>query len=180
MRSRQPAGTTAGFSPNPVAPPGTSTLTIGNTGSVAGGSYGITINGTASGSPGHSTNVVLDVLVTAPAPTLTAPANGAVGQPLRPTFQWNPAAGADSYGLVVDDDPGFGSPEIAESGIVGTSFTPSSDLDDNTTYYWLVASENLCGWSAPSATFSFETLSLLPFEDGFESGDTSAWTATVP
>jgi hypothetical protein len=28
--------------------------------------------------------------------------------------------------------------------------------------------------------FSFTTESLMPFADGFESGDTSAWSATVP
>jgi len=43
-----------------------------------------------------------------------------------------------------------------------------------------VFSENLCGLGAPSTVFSFETLSLMPFADGFESGDTSAWSATVP
>jgi hypothetical protein len=35
-----------------------------------------------------------------------------------------------------------------------------------------------------SATYSYtvgdETSATLPFEDGFESGDTSAWSATVP
>ena len=178
--SGQPAGSTAGFSLNPVTPPGSSTLTIGNTGSAAAGSYGITVSGTASGSPGHTTGVVLDVLALAAPPTLTSPPDGATGQPLRPTFQWSAAAGADSYWIQVDDDPAFGSPAISESGIAATSYTPAGDLDDDTTYYWRVTSENVCGPGAASSGFSFTTLSLLPFEDGFESGDTSEWSATMP
>jgi hypothetical protein len=178
--SGNPAGSTTGFSLNPVAPPGSSLLTIGNTGGVAGGSYGITISGAATGSGGHSTGVTLNVVVPAPAPTLTAPANGAVNQPLRPLFQWSAAAGATSYALAVDNDPAFGSPEISVTGIPGTTYTPTTDLDDATTYYWRVQSENLCGPGAASTTFSFTTLSLLPFEDGFESGDTSGWSTTVP
>jgi hypothetical protein len=171
---------TAGFSVNPVTPPGSSVLTIGNTGGAAPGSYPITISGTASGSSGHSTQVALDVLVVVAPPALTAPLNGATGQPLRPVFQWTAAAGADAYSLEVDDDPGFGSPAIVETGVLGTSFTPSSDLEGNTTYFWRVRSENLCGAGAASTVFSFTTESSLPFEDGFEAGDTSAWSATVP
>jgi hypothetical protein len=178
--SGNPAGSTAGFSLNPVTPPGSSTLTIGNTGGAAAGSYGITVSGTASGSPGHTTGVVLDVLALAAPPTLTSPPNGATSQPLRPTFQWSAAAGADSYWIQIDDDPAFGSPAISESGIAATSYTPAGDLDDDTTYYWRVTSENVCGPGAASSGFSFTTLSLLPFEDGFESGDTSEWSATMP
>jgi hypothetical protein len=168
------------FSVNPVTPPGSSLLTIGDTGGVAGGSYGITISGAADGSPGHSTGVTLNVVVPAGPPNLTSPANGAVNQPLRPLFQWSAAAGADSYALAVDNDPAFGSPEVSVTGIPGTSYMPTADLDDATTYYWRVWSENLCGPGMPSTVFSFTTLSLLPFEDGFESGDTSVWSGTVP
>ena len=178
--SGNPAGTTAGFSPNPVTPPGSSLLTIGNTGGVAGGSYGITISGTADGSAGHSTGVTLNVVVPVAPPALTAPANGAIDQPLRPVFQWTAAAGASSYALEVDDDPAFGSPAVAVTGFAGTTYTATTDLDEGTTYHWRVRSENLCGPGAASTVYSFTTLSLMPFADGFESGDTSGWSTTVP
>ena len=171
---------TVNFSVNPVTPPGSSVMTIGNTGGMAGGSYIIEIDGTATGSSGHSVQVTLEVFTAAAAPALTAPANGATNQPLRPVFQWAAAAGADSYQLEVDDDPAFSSPAIAEAGILGTTYTPTADLEDSTTYYWRVTSENLCGLGGTSTTFSFATMSLLPFEDGFESGDTSGWSTTVP
>jgi len=173
----------ASFSVNPVTPPGSSVLTISNTGGASAGTYGITISGSASGSPGHSVQVMLDLRVIPGPPTLTAPPNGATDQPLRPTFQWTTVAGADSYALQVDDDPAFGSPAVSQAGILGTTFSPSFDLQPETTYYWRVRAENLCGTGAASTTFSLTTQAgepALPFEDGFESGDTSAWSATVP
>ena len=178
--SGNPAGTSAGFSPNPVTPPGSSLLTIGNTGGVGAGSYIIAIDGSASGSSGHSVQVTLDVIAAAAAPTLTAPANGATDQPLRPVFEWAAAAGAESYAIEVDDDAAFTSPAISETGILVTTYTPTTDLESATTYYWRVTSENACGPGGTSTVFSFETLSAMPFADGFESGDTSAWSTTVP
>jgi len=56
-----PAGSTVGFSANPVTPPGTSTLTVGTAG-VATGSSTITVTGTSSPSSiVHSTDVTLSV-----------------------------------------------------------------------------------------------------------------------
>jgi len=180
--SGNPAGTTTSFSTNPVTPPGSSDLTIGNTGSAAAGSYLITVSGTASGSPGHSVGITLDVYDLVPgAPTLLAPANGAVNVPLQPAFSWTAAAQAASYTLEVDDDAGFGSPSIVQSGITGTSVTPATSLMSSTTYYWRVTAENLCGAGAASAVFSFTTEALpgdcgpgtvpvIAFTEGFESG----------
>ncbi|PWB69745.1 MAG: hypothetical protein C3F15_14670 [Holophagae bacterium] len=175
-----PAGSTTAFIPNPVTPPGTSQFIIGDTAGAPGGSSTVTISGTATGSSGHTVDVTLDVVAPALPPTLIAPPDGAGGQPLRPVFEWSAAGGAASYALEVDDDPAFGSPAIVETGIVGTTFTPSTDLEADTDYSWRVRSENQCGAGPASTVFSFTTESAMPFADGFESGDTSAWSATVP
>ena len=179
-----PVGSTADFSVNPVTPPGSTELTIGNTGGAAGGAHIITVSGIADGSSGHTTDVVLDVIAgTAAPPTLTSPADGATDVSLRPTFSWAAATGADAYTLEVDDNDDFSSPEISVSGLTFTFYSTPSDLAEDTTYYWRVASENLCGLGVTSTVFSFTTLipqPPLPFSDGFESGDTTAWSATVP
>ncbi|HOC43163.1 MAG TPA: hypothetical protein PKJ99_09125 [Thermoanaerobaculales bacterium] len=176
-----PPGSTADFSINPVAPPSASVLTVGNTAGSDGGSFIVTVSGAADGSMGHSIEVVLDVIAgPAAPPALTAPPDGATGQPVQPDFQWAAAAGADSYRLEVDDDPAFASPEISVGGIIGTSYSAPAALAEGTTFHWRVSSENLCGAGAASTAFSFTTLSSLPFADGFESGDTSVWSATVP
>jgi lysyl endopeptidase len=69
--SGNPAGTTTSFSVNPVTPPGSSQLTIGNTAAAATGSYMIDIVGVALTST-HTTTVQLDLY-----DTLTAVPNPA-------------------------------------------------------------------------------------------------------
>ncbi|KAB2961996.1 MAG: S8 family serine peptidase, partial [Thermoanaerobaculia bacterium] len=155
--SGHPAGTTAGFSTNTMAPPFTSTLTIGNTGAGAPGTYPITISGTASGSPGHVTPVELVVAAAAPgAPTLQLPLNTTSGVPLRPDFQWSAVAGAADYTLEVDDDPAFGSIDYTVTQVL-TTHTATSDLSPGTVYSWRVRASNACGAGADSTVFRFAT-----------------------
>ena len=45
--SGNPTGTTTAFDPNPVTPPGTTTLTVGSDPSVVAGDYPMTISGNA-------------------------------------------------------------------------------------------------------------------------------------
>jgi hypothetical protein len=86
-----------------------------------------------------------------PAPNLTAPADQATGVSTTPTLDWDPAAGADAYRIVVSTvaselptDPGYdGTPPPAHGFTqridVGTSYTiPAGRLDENTRYYWNV------------------------------------------
>jgi hypothetical protein len=151
----EPAGTTANFSPNPVTPPDTSTLTIGNTGSAAAGSYDIEITGSAT-SGTHTTTVQLDVATAPGAPSLTTPANGATGQPLQPNFTWSAVAGANNYTIEIATDAGF--TNIVDSDTVANpNYTPAAELASGTTYYWRVSAGNGCGAGAYSATYQFTT-----------------------
>ncbi len=156
--SSLPGSATAGFAPNPVTPPGSSTLTIGNTGTISPGLHTFSVDG-ASTSGVHSKSLDLTVYAAAPAaPTLTAPADGAVNVPVRPTFTWSAAAGASSYFLEVATDLGF-SNVIYSATVAGTSHTPGSDLPSNTTLYWRVTAGNPCGPQV-SGIFSFGTVAL--------------------
>ena len=131
--SGNPAGTTTSFSVNPVTPPGSSILTIGNTGAAAAGSYTIVIEGTA-GSKVHSDSVGLDVFDAAPTvPTLISPVDGATDVSLTPTFTWSAVSGADTYTLDVATDTGFANIVHSASGIVGTSYTLGVSLDPGVT-----------------------------------------------
>jgi hypothetical protein len=152
-----PSGTTAGFAPNPVNPPGTSTLTLNVGAGTAAGVYDIGVRGQTV-TRTHTVTVTLGVYTAIPAvPTLTNPPNGATNVSLRPTFQWNAVAQAATYHLQVDDDPNFGSPVI-DVDVAGTSYQPATNLASNTTYYWRVKAMNPCGESAYSTAFSFTTL----------------------
>ncbi len=185
--SGNPAGTTTGFSTNPVTPVGASTFTVGNTGSAAPGSYVVTVSGAASGSAGHDLDLDLNVFDSAPGvPGLTLPADGALNQPLRPTFEWTASTQAASYTLEVDDDPAFASPDLVVAGITDLVFTPGTDLMSNTVYHWRVSADNTCGAGAPSTSFTMTTVALpgdcgigtvpvVAFNEDFESG-AAGWT----
>jgi hypothetical protein len=178
-----PAGTTTLFSTNPVTPPGTSNLTIGNTTGQPFATSTITVTGTSSPSAiVHSTQVSLTTYPAAPAgPALVAPANGAVSQPIRPTFSWSaPTQGAGSYLLEVDDNNDFSSVTYSAT-VNGTSHQAATDLASSTHYYWRVRGTNTCGPGAFSAVFDFITVPLPgdcpigattqdSFIQGFEAG----------
>ncbi|MCP4246242.1 MAG: hypothetical protein GY778_04260, partial [bacterium] len=160
-----PPGTTVTFTPPAVASvPGISDLTIGNTGAAAAGTYNIHVTGIdTSLNVFILTNGLQLNVFDAPSgagPGLTAPADGAIYQPILPTFTWTAIADASSYTLEIDDDPGFGSIDYTASGIVGLSHTPAIELDFLITYFWRVRANNPCGSGTDSALFSFTTFSL--------------------
>ena len=182
------AGATTEFSVNPVTPPGTSQLTIGNTGAVTPGSYPLQVSGTASPSGiVHESPITFGVFSQpAGTMTLTAPANGATNQPLRPTFQWTAASQAAAYRLQVATDAGFGNVILDVSDVTATTYTPDVDLASNTLFYWRARALNPCGSSAWTAASMFATVALpgdcglgtvpvVTYQVDFEAGAAS-WT----
>jgi hypothetical protein len=181
-----PAGTSKNFAPNPVTPPGASTFTIGNTGSAAAGSYVVTVSGSASGSPGHSIPLDLNVFSSAPnTPALTLPVNGAPNQPVRPDFQWSAVNQGAVYTLEVATDTAFTN-VVYTTTVPGTTATPTTDLNTNTEYFWRVMAANACGAGPWSAVWSFTTIAVagdcgigtvadVHWSDDFESG-APGWT----
>jgi len=183
--SGNPAGTTTGFSTNPVTPPGASTLTIGNTGAAAAGSYNITVSATSTSGP-KSAGVVLNLYTAAAGqPTLTAPANGATNVSATPTFTWNAATQAATYSIEVATDAGFTNIVASASGLTGTTWSGAT-LNTSTMYYWRVQATNACSAGNYSAVFSFTTVAApgdcgpgttanILYQYGFEAG-ASGWT----
>ena len=172
-----PAGTTATFSQNPVTPPGSSALTIGNTGSAAFGTY--TMEVTATSAVGdRSRTVDLNLYTAAPAaPSLVTPADGAVDVGFKPAFSWTAVDQASSYHLEVALDPAFNN-IVYTADVEGTSHTAATALNALTTYYWRVTAQNVCG-SSTSATFSFTTQEATMICNGqtvdFEDGIPADW-----
>ncbi len=78
-----------------------------------------------------------------------------------PTFSWDMVEGARDYNIEVDDDPGFGSPEVQNAATAQNSHTPIHTLDQGI-YYWRVRVNRYDGiindWTY-TQTF---TLNLLP------------------
>lgn len=170
--SGHPAGTSASFSQNPVIPPGSSALTIGNTGAAAFGSYTIDVTGSSTAGE-RSRSVALNVFTAAPAgPALMTPPDGADNVSFKPYFSWTEVDQASSYLVEVASDPGFGD-VVYSASVSGTSHTAETPLGASVTYYWRVTAQNVCG-SSMSETFTFTTQAatmvcngaMVDFEDG--------------
>ncbi len=152
-----PAGASSSFSPNPANGGAASTLTIGNTGSAAGGSYALDVEGT--GTPGtQNLPLTLELAEAISAtPVLDMPSDGAIAIILQPDLSWLPSANAIEYLVELASDAGFSN--IIESATVSaTSYSVATTLEESTTYFWRVSALNACG-DVTSGTSSFMTVS---------------------
>jgi hypothetical protein len=155
-----PAGVSASFSPNPVTPGGSSTMTLTASGAAVAGSSTVTVNGTAASSAGHSATTQLVLTTGAPAaPVLSAPANGATGVGTSPTLTWAASANAASYTVEIATDAGFATIVQTLPNLTATSVAVGG-LQPTTTYFWRVKAINACG-STTSVAFSFTTANLI-------------------
>ena len=89
------------------------------------------------------------------APTLVSPANGAVFTNTNmPSFNWNASADAVDYEIVVDNDQGFGSPEIDEV-VTSTEYASTVALNAGVNYWKIRARNNVGLWGKWSEVRSF-------------------------
>ncbi len=161
--SGNPAGTTVSFSPNPVTTlPGTSTLTLSTAGAAT-GQYTVNVAGTA-GAVTRNASFSLFIANAAPAgPSLTAPADGAIGAATSPTLTWTEIAGATSYTVEVATDAAF-SNIVRNATVSGGSYTVTPALGTQTQYFWRVRATNACGEGANSTVRAFTTFNLVCFQ----------------
>jgi hypothetical protein len=90
-----------------------------------------------------------------------------------PQFSWSAVAGASRYEVQVATDPSFLHVVHDQDKIIGTHYTPTTQLG-NDTYYWRVRAfdgDNASGWALPNP---------LQFDKPFDSGDGSSLTSPVP
>ncbi|MGK0363362.1 MAG: subtilisin-like proprotein convertase family protein [Saprospiraceae bacterium] len=150
-----PAGTTATFSVNPVAPGGVSTLTVTGLTGIASGSYTMNLSGT-DGTEMTTSDLVINVTDAAPgSATLNTPANTAMDVVPAPSFVWT-IADVTSHEMQLATDAAFTAIAANPMGL-NTAEYSTSGLEALTTYYWRVRSTNICGTGDWSETYSFTT-----------------------
>ncbi len=157
-----PVGTTVNFSPNPVIPGNTSTLTISNTGGATPGAYNLTITGNSTSGTHTTSGSLLISTNGASASTLTSPANGAASAPIQTVLTWsNPGAGL-LFDVTIATDASFTNIVETATGLTTTTYTAQL-LSPGTTYYWKVSTYNSCTSAVVSSVFSYTTASCVTF-----------------
>ncbi len=153
-----PAGTTATFATSPVTTvPGGSSLTIGNTGAVAAGSYALNVNAAYAPGPAATMPLTLEVASGVPSvPNLSAPANAAVDVSVTPTMSWTAATQGDDYVVEIATDSAFTNIVYTRT-VTGTSHTVQTALQGSTEYHWRVRSTNACGPGTHAVAQNFTT-----------------------
>ncbi|SHI63976.1 reprolysin-like metallopeptidase [Pseudozobellia thermophila] len=125
---------------------------------VAEGTYPIRVVATSAG---MTREVVLTLNVfdgDFPTVVLTAPENGLTDTSVKTVLQWEDDPAHTSYEVQIATDAGFAN--IVEVATVkGNTFTPT-DLQNQTTYFWRVKPQNICGEGAFGSVFSFTTVQV--------------------
>jgi M6 family metalloprotease-like protein len=70
-------------------------------------------------------------------PVMVSPPDGTFTNNNLPIFAWDPSAGATAYQIQIDNNADFSSP-LYNQTVAGSTFTPSSALSDDVSYYWRV------------------------------------------
>ena len=109
-----------------------------------------------------------------------APADGAIGQLTTLTLSWGASTGATSYQYCIDTvDNDACDASWTTVGLVTS--TQVTGLTEWTAYFWQVRAVNGGGSTdADGGSWWWFITTPYLFGDGFESGDTSAWTTTMP
>ena len=154
--SSAPAGTTVSFGSNPVAPGSTTTVTLNGANTLPPGSYNVLVGASADSATSQLTTIIF-VVGALPPRSLTTPAAYATGISTMPIFSWPAVRDAVSYTLELATTADFSS-MVFTAGANANSFTPTTALAENTTYFWRITTNSTCGASAPSATGVFHTI----------------------
>lgn len=154
-----PSGATGSFSADPVTPPGSTVLTLGNLDQAGVGSFQFSVEGSGGG---IDRSVPIDVVLSDAVPgdaTLTNPADGALGVSSTPTIEWSASTQAAAYEVEIAEDAGF-------TGVVysaterGTSHEVETALDTSSVFHVRVRAVNDCGAGDWSAAHEFTTEAL--------------------
>jgi hypothetical protein len=94
------------------------------------------------------------------APNLISPLNGSTIVDNIPTFDWSDVNGAVTYELEVDNSSSFINPNINQTNLISSTYTPTGSLSDGT-WYWRVRCQDYLGnWGTWSSISRFNIIKI--------------------
>lgn len=100
-------------------------------------------------------------VLTPPAPTLLAPANGTTALPISVQASWSASPGAMKYHYQLATNSAFATLFANDSSLADTS-RQIGPLSNGTTYFQRIRAGNAAGWSNFSSATSFTTIIAVP------------------
>ena len=88
---------------------------------------------------------------------LISPADGALNQPLAPTFNWKVPAVIPNYHIQISTNNDLSNPIVNTDTITTTSYRYPNSLKFQTIYYWRVRAKNNLAFGLWSKQHSFIT-----------------------
>jgi hypothetical protein len=149
-----PAGTTVSFSPNPVTPGSSTTVSLNNANTLAAGTYSITVTGTATGATTQVTNITFNINPGSGPAITTQPANQTVCTGANTSFAVT-APSATTYQWQLSIDGGTTFTNISNGGVYTNVTTATLNLTGVTAgmnnYRYRCIASALCGSTASAA-----------------------------
>jgi hypothetical protein len=150
-----PVGSSVSFSPNIINADGNVIFKVSNLDGVAVQEYTINVQGKSDGIT-QNISVILKVITSnLDAVSLIAPTNEARGVSLLELLNWEEDSNATSYIVEVASDASFA--QIVSQGAVNSNVYETTNLQNETVYFWRVKTKNNCAESAFSSVFTFTT-----------------------
>ncbi len=157
--SGAPVGLGVSFSPTTATATNTPvSITFSGTENVTAGNYPVTVTATSASLTKEVTidlNIYGNTFSDVP---LSSPADGLLDASIGQLFQWEANPSYTSYDIEIATDTGF--IDIVESATVIFNSYLSSNLGEETTYYWRVKPRNNCGEGTFGTPFSFTTTTV--------------------
>ncbi|MFK7771244.1 MAG: reprolysin-like metallopeptidase, partial [Saprospiraceae bacterium] len=155
-----PTGITSTFSANPALPSEGSSLILDLSNYGIPDTFDITIQAIAMGLDTSYRTVTIQTIGNDFSDlVIETPTDGATGVPELQQFNWHSAQFADQYFIQIARSPTFDPSTIHEQIITtDTFFSPTTQLEVSTPYYWRVQASNECGDQDFLPTRSFHTL----------------------
>ena len=152
-----PSGATVAFSPNPVQPGSSATMTVSFPNNSPENTFDLTVLASAGAATANTIVTLTVVNNDFSAFSPLSPANGAAGISQFPVLSWNAAPDADFYDVELASNPSFNASVLVASklNVAVDSFQVPGALVEGHVYYWRVRAKNACGEAAWSAVQVF-------------------------
>ena len=157
------------FSPNPVIPGQSSTMSVGTPNH--GGNWDIYVHSVAGTQTANKVVILYSLPGGAPLVNLVAPSDGALFQSVTPRFEWAYFGIARSFRIDIATDPAFANIIHTASELVAATYQ-GAVLQPATTYYWRITGTNGCS-SATTQPFAFTTADTTPTPTSTPTGSPS-------